>query len=43
MNEVRRVHPHAAALLRREDHRVTHAAAHAQSYRNARDAEDLYF
>ncbi len=42
MNEVRRVHPYAA-LLRREDHRVIHAAARAQSYRNARDAEEPYF
>ena len=43
MNEVRRVHPHAAALLRREEHRVIHAAARAQSQRNARDAEEPYF
>ena len=43
MNEVRRVHPHAAALLRREEHRVIHAAARAQSHRNARDAEEPYF
>ena len=43
MNEVRRVHPHAAALLRREEHRVIHAAARAQSYQNARDAEEPYF
>ncbi len=42
MNEVRRVHPHAA-LLRREEHRVIHAAARAQSYRNARDAGEPYF
>ena len=41
-NEVRRVHPHAA-LLRREDHRVIHAAARAQSHRSARDAEEPYF
>ena len=43
MNEVRRVHPHAAALLRREDHRVIHAAARAQSHRSARDAGEPYF
>ena len=42
MNEVRRVHPHAA-LLRREEHRVIHAAARAQSYRNTRDADKPYF
>ena len=42
MNEVRRVHPHAA-LLRREEHRVIHAAARAQSYRSTRDAGESYF
>ena len=42
MNEVRRVHPYAA-LLRREEHRVIHAAARAQSHRSARDAEEPYF
>ncbi len=41
-NEVRRVHPHAA-LHRREDHRIIHAAARAQSYRSARDADKPYF
>ncbi len=35
-NEVHRVYPHAA-LLRREEHRVIHAAARAQSHRNARE------
>ena len=43
MNEVRRVHPHAAALLRREEHRVIHAAARAQSHRSARQRDDLLY
>ncbi len=42
MNEVRRVHPHAA-LLRREEHRVIHAAARAQSHLAARQREELLF
>ena len=41
-NEVPRPLPYAA-LHRREDHRVIHAAARAQSYRNARDADKPYF
>ncbi len=32
-----------AALHRREDHRVIHATARAQSYRSARDADKPYF
>ena len=39
-NEVRRVHPHAAALLRREEHRVIHAAARAQAHLSARQRDD---
>ena len=43
MNEVRRIHPHAA-LLRREEHRVIHAAApRPVQHRSARDAEEPYF
>ncbi len=41
-NEVPRPLPYAA-LHRREDHRVIHAAARAQSYRSARDADKPYF
>ncbi len=43
MNEVRRVHPHAAALRRREEHRVIHAAARAQSHLAARQRDDLLY
>ena len=42
MNEVRRVHPHAA-LLRREDHRVIHAAARAQSHLSARQRDERLY
>jgi len=41
-NEVPRPLPYAATH-RREDHRVIHAAARAQSYRSARDADKPYF
>ena len=41
-DEVPRPLPYAA-LHRREDHRVIHAAARAQSYRNTRDADKPYF
>ena len=43
MNEVRRVHPHAAALMRREEHRLIHAAARAQSHLSARQRDDLLY
>ncbi len=37
-----RVHPYAA-LHRREDHRVIHAAARAQSYLSARQRDELLY